>query len=197
MKIYRSSRCGGLTRGGIGKVLVLAQLFIVACLSIDQSWADQSDFYIYTVHNSYQAVFPRQPTFSGELGNDEITVRAYQYHDHGSLLGYSTNATLEKMRFRKRDIETALRNWVLGDVQSVNGHLETSLIGSVNGHPGATYRYSYLLHGEIEMRKCSAVIFHDGRFVTWAVQGSVALSAIDPCVIFERYRTYFGPRTSK
>lgn len=155
--------------------------------------ASASTMFSYEVHHDFKAPFPGSPSFFGEAGTGQATVRSYQYHDHAGMLGYSSNATQERLRFRERDIDTAIRNWIKGDVLSVNGELEVESVGKVNGIRGATYWYTYQLHGK-PILKCSAVIFHNGRFVSWNVQGSPGISAKDPCRVFHSYVSHFGPR---
>ncbi len=170
---------------------IVALLVIAVLLSFVA--ASASTMFSYDVHNDFKAAFPGSPSFFGEAGMGQATVRSYQYHDHAGMLVYSSNATQERLRFRERDIDTAIRNWIKGDVASVNGELELESVGKVNGIRGATYRFTYRLHG-IPILKCSAVIFHNGRFVSWTVQGSPGISAKDPCRVFNGYVSHFGSR---
>lgn len=170
---------------------VFFSFFVLAMLLAGTSNA--STLYLFDVHEKYQAPFPGSPSFAGKLGTGNNTVRAYQYIDHEDGLAYSSNATQTRLRFRERDIDTAIENWVKGDLLAVNGKLEEQAIGKVNRLRGAIYRYRYVLGG-LPVLKCSAVIYHEEKFVSWNVQGSPGYSRTDPCDVFHGYISYFGPR---
>lgn len=146
----------------------------------------------FRVHDVFRAAFPGPPVFFGEAGTGQLALRSYQYHDLYRMLAYSSNATKNTFRFRESDIDVAISNWIDGDVAASNGQIEEKYVGRVNGLRGGTYRFRYTVHG-LPALKCSAVIFHGGKFVSWTVQGTPGFGGADACEVFREYLRLFGP----
>lgn len=146
---------------------------------------------VYTIEKKFEAVFPSNPKFVGELGEGKEKHRSYNAADESNLIIYTATYQVGKTRFKKSDVPVALKNYVKGLALSVDGKVVDYSYKIVNGHESAVYSMKYQLQG-VSLRKYGIVSYKDGHFYLWSVQDLPSMSKQSAKVIFNKYLTNFS-----
>jgi hypothetical protein len=168
------------------KQMFAVALFSLAFVALD-SFAEYS---IYTIDDTMQAVFPHEPTFTGEAGSGTSKMRGYNYMDTTNLIVYTANYSLNPIPYKETEIRKEIERFVRGGLAGINGRLMDIEYVKIGSDHAAHYSLQFNYQG-ISGRKFSAVIFHNGRFFVWTVQDIPAASRLHAKTIFNNYVQYF------
>lgn len=150
-----------------------------------------AEFAIYTIDNEFEAVFPANPQFAGELGEGKQKHRSYNFTDEGNLVVYTATYQVGETRFKKSDVSAALSNYVKGQALVVGGNVEAYSNKTIKGNDSAVFFVKFQYQG-VPVRKYGVVSYKDGHFYQWAVQDFPSMSALDGKSIFNRYLQNFS-----
>lgn len=164
--------------------------FLSFCLLASVWMSAFAEFSVYTIDNTLKAVFPQEPTFTGEAGTGTSRMRGYNYADQTNGIFYSANYSLNPIPYAENDIRKIIEGFVKGNLPGINGKLLRIDYTQHGSEQGAHYVINFT-HQGIHGRKFSSVIFRGGRFFVWTVQDIPAISTLDANNIFSQYVKYF------
>lgn len=150
-----------------------------------------AEFAIYSIDDKFEAVFPANPQFAGELGEGKQKHRSYNYTDEGNLVVYTATYQVDKTRFKNSDVSAALSSYVKGQALVVGGSVESFSNKTIKGNSSAVFVVKFQ-HQGVSVRKYGVVSYKDGHFYQWAVQDFPSMSALDGKSIFDRYLANFS-----
>lgn len=145
---------------------------------------------IYTIDDKFEAIFPGNPQFAGELGEGNQKHRGYNYTDEDNLIVYTATYQVGETRYKRSDVSAALRNYVKGQALVVGGSVKTYSNKIINGNNSAVYFVKYQTQG-VPVRKYGVVSYKGGHFYQWTVQDFPSISSLDGENIFNRHLVNF------
>ena len=138
------------------------------------------------IDNKFDAAFPSNPQFAGDLGNGEQKHRSYNYTDESNLIIYTATYQAGETHFKKSDISAALNNYVKGQALVAGGNVESYSKRNIDGNDSAVFYVKYQYQG-VPVRKYGVVTFKNGHFYQWAVQDFPSMSNLNAENIFNTY----------
>lgn len=165
----------------------------LVCLLILLCGNAYADFAIYTIDNQYRAVFPGSPQFTGEAGNGDQRYRGYNYIDQGNGIVYTATYQVGKTHFSKKDVPEAIRGYVKGQSQAINGIITSYRKQIIDGNDSAVFSVKYELNG-VPIRRYSVVAYKNGQFFQWTVGDFPSQSSLSAEQIFNKYLPNFSTK---
>ena len=127
-----------------------------------------ADYKLYPIDNVYNAPFPDQPTFVGEIGQGKGKHRSYQYSDDTNIISYSATYQVNSDSFKTKDIHKIIKKYIDGVIIGSGGKLLSTQPADFNGYKGIKYVSEKNYDGVIA-KKHGIVIFKNDRFHMWSV----------------------------
>jgi len=128
----------------------------------------KADYKLYSIDNVYNAPFPAQPTFVGEIGKGKGKHRSYQYQDESNIIAYSATYQVNADSFKTKDIHKIINKYIEGVVIGSGGKLITTQPADFNNYKCIKYVSENNFNGVIA-KKYGIVIFKNDRFHMWSV----------------------------
>ena len=145
-----------------------------------------AEFTVYTIDKKLEAVFPAKPQFTGELGKGKQKSRSYNHTDENNIIVYNATYQVGTVYFNENEVIDALRYYVQGQVQSVNGKLISKQNKIIGGNKSVIFSISFQFQG-VSGRKYSVVSYKNGHFYQWSVQDLPGHSKLAAKKIFNTY----------
>ena len=172
---------------------MIKQIISVGVLFLLLSGNAFAEFAVYTIDNKFEAVFPANPQFAGELGEGKQKHRGYNYADESNLIVYTATYQVGETHFKKSDVSEALSNYVKGQALVVGGSVQSYRKKNIDENSSAVFYVKFQYQG-MPVRKYGVVSYKNGHFYQWAVQDFSYMSKLDAQNIFG---TYLGNFTVK
>ena len=137
---------------------MIKRLISVSVLFLVFSSNAFAEFSIYTIDKKFEAVFPANPQFTGELGEGIQKHRSYNYTDESNLIVYTATYQVGKTRFKKSDVSEALSNYVKGQALVVGGSVKSYSNKNIDGNNSAIFHIKFQYQG-VPVRKYGVVSY--------------------------------------
>lgn len=141
---------------------------------------------IYTIEGKFEAVFPGQPEFSGEI----MRLRQYSYLDQSNTIMYTAFYQVVESMVKKDVIDSFIQGVINGKALAMNGTVSYQDIGTLGSDYGGKFTINYKYQGA-PVRNFGAVIYRDGHVYQWSVTDFPSISAINGQNVFNSYVKYF------
>lgn len=145
---------------------------------------------IYTIEGKFEAVFPGQPEFSGEMGEGKLRQKQYSYLDQTNTIMYTAYYQVDNSTVSMDVIGSYIKGVIKGKALAMNGTVLHQDIGKLGSDYGGYFTINYKYKGATA-RNNGAVIYHDGHVYQWSVTDFPSISTIDGQNIFNNYVKYF------
>jgi len=127
-----------------------------------------ADYKLYSIDSVYNAPFPAQPTFVGEIGQGKGKHRSYQYSDEKNIISYSATYQVNPDSFKTKDTHGIIKKYLDGVIIGSGGKLLSTQNADFNNYKSVKYISESNIDGVLS-KKFGVVIFKNNRFHMWSV----------------------------
>ena len=147
---------------------------------------------IYTIEGKFEAVFPSQPEFSGEIGEGKLRQRQYSSTDELNTIIYMAYYQVVKNTIAKDVIGSYIKGIIKGKALALNGTVSYQDIGTLGSDYSGKFTINYKYQG-VQVIDHGEVIYRDGHVYQWSVTDFPAtrIRTIDGLSVFNYYVKYF------